>query len=432
MTPAARLAAAAEILDRLRSGRTAAEDVLKGWGQANRYAGSKDRRAIADRVYRVLRNRARLEWAAGRDDGRALVLFSLSLLDGVPLPEIEALYNGQGYAPPPLSEDERARLASRDGAPPAWVSAGLPAFVAEDFQRRFGATWAEEAEALLAPRAPIDLRVNGLKGSREAAADALRGEGLAPEPTPYSAWGLRLPAEPPPNIQKLAAFQDGRVEIQDEGSQLAAWLARAAPGETVVDFCAGGGGKTLALAQDMAGQGRLVACDVEVRRVEAIRPRLARAGLAADLRVLGPEGEGVEDLAEAADLVFVDAPCSGAGTWRRRPEAAWRLTQEEVERLHALQVVILDRAARLVRPGGRLAYVTCSVLARENDDSAAAFAEAHPGFRPVPIAEAVATPDLTDAGRVRLTELAHGHTLQLTPARTGTDGFFAALFERPL
>ena len=273
MTPAARLAAAADVLDRIASGRLAAEAVLKNWAASNRYAGSKDRRAIADRVYRVLRHRTRLAWAGGAEDGRTLVLASLALLDGAPLAEIEALYTGDGYAPAPLTEAERARLVAPPGEPPPWVSAGLPAFAAEDFRRSFGEAWAAEAEALLTPRAPIDLRVNGLKGTRQAAVEALAAEGLSSEPTPFSAWGLRLPSEPPPNVQKLAAFRDGRVEIQDEGSQLAAWLAQARPGETVVDFCAGGGGKTLALAQDMGGQGRLVACDVEAKRIEAIRPR---------------------------------------------------------------------------------------------------------------------------------------------------------------
>ena len=431
MTPAARLAAAAEVLDRIAAGREPAEAALKAWGVAHRYAGSGDRRAIADRVFRALRHRARLAWAGGGEDGRTLVLFSLALLDGLVLDDIERLYSGEGYGPPPLTAEERARLDAAPGEPPAWVGAGLPPFVADDFHSRFGADWPAEAEALMTPRAPIDLRVNALKATREQAAEALRAEGLAPEPTPFSAWGLRLAAEPPPNVQKLAAFRDGRVEIQDEGSQLAAWLARAAPGETVVDFCAGGGGKTLALAQQMRGEGRLIACDVEARRVDAIRPRLSRAGQSADLRVLGPAGEGVEDLDGAADLVFVDAPCSGSGTWRRRPEQAWRLTAEEVERLHALQVDILARAARLARPGARLAYVTCSVLSRENEDSAAAFAAAHPEFRSVGIRDALDTPNLTDAARERLGELAgEGHTLQLTPRRTGTDGFFVALFQR--
>ena len=177
---------------------------------------------------------------------------------------------------------------------------------------------------------------------------------------------------------------------------------------------------------------RLVACDVNTARLEAVRPRLARAGVSAELRLLGPEGEGTEDLDGRADLVFVDAPCSGSGTWRRRPEAAWRLTEAEVERFHALQVAVLGRAARLVRPGGRLVYVTCSVLGRENEDSAAAFAGAHAEFRPVPVAEAAGrAAGLTEAGRARLAELAGGgHQLQLTPARTGTDGFFVAIWER--
>jgi 16S rRNA (cytosine967-C5)-methyltransferase len=255
---------------------------------------------------------------------------------------------------------------------------------------------------------------------------------LAVSETPWSERGLRVPNDPPPNIQALPAWREGRIEVQDEGSQLAAWLAGAQPGERVVDYCAGGGGKTLALLQQLQGQGSLVACDVEAKRLEAIRPRLERAGSQAELRRLGPDGEGVADLEGAADLVFVDAPCSGSGTWRRRPEAAWRLTAEEVERLHALQVRILGWAAKLVRPGGRLVYVTCSVLGRENEDSAASFAQAHPAFRPVAAAEAaVRATALTEAGRERLTQLAGGgHQLQLTPARTGTDGFFVALFER--
>ncbi|MDP8915931.1 MAG: RsmB/NOP family class I SAM-dependent RNA methyltransferase, partial [Pseudomonadota bacterium] len=294
---------------------------------------------------------------------------------------------------------------------------------------QYGEGWAVEAEALLRPRAPIDLRVNGALASRIAVPAELHAEGLAAEPAPYSAWGLRLSSEPPPNVQKLAAFREGWLEIQDEGSQLAAWLAGT--GELVVDYCAGGGGKTLALRQS-APAARLVACDVEPKRLEAIRPRLTRAGAQAELRRLGPEGENMDDLAGRADLVFVDAPCSGSGTWRRRPESAWRLTAEEVERLHALQVAVLGRAARLVRPGGRLVYVTCSVLSRENGDSAKAFAHAHPEFRPRPITDALATPNLTEAGRARLAELAgSGHTLQLTPARTNTDGFFIATFTRP-
>ena len=416
MTPAARLAAAASVLDSIAQGRQPAEAVLKAWGQANRYAGSKDRRAVADRVYKVLRARARLSWAmGGREDGRALVIGSLSLIDGLALDEIETLHSGDGYGPRPLSKQERSRLtAAGEGELPGWVAAGLPAFVIEDFKATFGDRWAEEAQGLMAPRAPIDLRVNTLKTDVETVRAELTEAGLEATPTPWSPVGLRLPSEPPPNIQATEAFKDGRIEIQDEGSQVVCALAGAAPGMTVVDYCAGGGGKTLGLAQAMMGQGTLVAGDVVQKRLDNIRPRLARAGVEADLRLLGQNGGGMEDLNGKADLVFVDAPCSGSGTWRRRPEEAWRLTADEVERLHALQVRILGQAAKLVRPGGRMLYVTCSMLSRENEASADAFETAHPEFRPVAFDHPKAV----------------GRRLRLSPASTNTDGFFAALYER--
>ncbi len=418
MTPAARLAAAASVLDSIAQGRQPAEAVLKAWGQANRYAGSKDRRAVADRVYKVLRARARLSWAmGGREDGRALVIGSLSLIDGLALDEIEALHSGEGYGPRPLSKQERSRLTAGEGELPGWVAAGLPAFVVEAFKTTFGDRWAEEAEGLMAPRAPIDLRVNMLKTDVESVRAELAEAGLEATPTPWSPVGLRLPSEPPPNIQATDAFKDGRIEIQDEGSQIVCALAGAAPGMTVVDYCAGGGGKTLGLAQAMQGQGRLIAGDVAPKRLDNIRPRLARAGVEAELRLLGQNGGGMEDLNGQADLVFVDAPCSGSGTWRRRPEEAWRLTADEVERLHALQVRILGQAAKLVRSGGRLIYVTCSMLSRENEASADAFEAAHPEFRPVSI------PSPVNGG-------GGSHRLRLSPASTNTDGFFAALYER--
>ena len=338
---------------------------------------------------------------------------------------------------------------------PGWVQAGLPEFVVEDFKSVFGERWAEEARELMAPRAPIDLRVNSERATVDEVAAELAEVGLKAEPTPFSAWGLRLPSEPPPNIQTLDAFREGCIEIQDEGSQIVSWLAGARPGVTVVDYCAGGGGKTLALAQAMQGQGALVACDVVPKRLENIRPRLARAGVEADLRLLGQNGGGAEDLNGQADLVFVDAPCSGSGTWRRRPEDAWRLTAEEVERLHALQVRILGQAAQLVKPGGRLVYVTCSMLSRENEATTAAFEAAHPGFRPLPIPPPLGEGDHAQHGggggdRMRsttpqtpflrqvpstaktrsLSPDGGGTRLRLSPASTHTDGFFFAAYER--
>ena len=432
MTPAARLAAAASILDSIAQGRQPAESVLKAWGVANRFAGSKDRRAIADRVYKVLRARGRLVWAmGGREDGRALVIGSLSLIDGLPLEEIEALHSGDGYGPRPLSKQERSRLtAAGEGELPGWVASGLPEFAVEDFKATYGDRWAEEARELMAPRAPIDLRVNGLLATVHEVEGELREAGLSPEPTPYSTFGLRLASEPPPNVQALEAFKAGHIEIQDEGSQIVSWLAGAQPGLTVVDYCAGGGGKTLALAQAMQAQGTLVACDVVQKRLDNIRPRLTRAGVAADLCLLGQNGGGIEDLNGQVDIVFVDAPCSGSGTWRRRPEDAWRLTPEEVERLHALQVRILSQASQLVKPGGRLVYVTCSMLSRENEASVAAFEAAHPEFTPVSVASALSGAALNSEGAATLAAKADGHRLRLSPASTNTDGFFVALYER--
>lgn len=419
MTPAARLAAAAAVLDSIAQGRQPAEAVLKAWGQQNRFAGSKDRRAIADRVYRVLRARGRLEWAmGGRKDGRALVIASLSLIDGLPLDEIEALHSGEGYGPGPLSNKERARLtAAGEGELPGWVQAGLPEFVVEDFKATYGDRWAEEARELMAPRAPIDLRVNLAVTTREEVQNELVSAELDAAPTPWSAVGLRLPSEPPPNIQALEGFKAGRFEVQDEGSQIVCALAGAKPGLTVIDYCAGGGGKTIGLAADMDGQGKLVASDVVQKRLDNIRPRLERAGVEAELRLIGQNGGGMEDLNGQADLVLVDAPCSGSGTWRRRPEDAWRLTVEEVERLHALQVRILGQAAKLVKPGGRLAYVTCSMLSGENEASIAAFEATHPQFAPVEVEAPVRGAGST-ASRLRL-----------SPGSTGTDGFFMAIYE---
>ncbi|WP_409020524.1 RsmB/NOP family class I SAM-dependent RNA methyltransferase [Brevundimonas vesicularis] len=471
MTPAARLAAAASVLDSIHHSRQPAEVVLKAWGAANRYAGSKDRRAIADRVYKVLRAKGRLVWAMGnREDGRALVIGSLSLIDGLPLEEIEALHSGEGYGPRPLSKQERARITAPEGELPGWVAAGIPEFVLEDFKATYGDDYKQQAHDLMAPRAPIDLRVNVAKTTVAAVEAELIEAGLNPERTPWSAVGLRLSAEPPPNVQALEAFKLGHIEIQDEGSQLACWLTGVVPNMTVVDYCAGGGGKTLGLAmlgkpvvtkapekeEDSAPVSgwspvggdteaapapkakrvpgvrtlNLYAYDVVQKRLDNIRPRLNRAGVTADLRLLGQNGGGVEDLVNQADVVLVDAPCTGTGTWRRRPEDAWRLKLSEVERLHALQVQILDRASALVKPGGRLVFVTCSMLRAENEATAEAFEANHPDFAKVPVARALDSDLITQAGKAKLAELADGHRLRLSPASSDTDGFFAAVYER--
>ena len=419
MTPAARLQAAIEVLDRIASSRQPADQALKAWGAASRYAGSGDRRAVADRVYHCLRERG------GEGSGRKAVLASLALDDKLPRDEIAALFGGAGHGPAVLTADEQAWLEglSEGGG------ALLPEFIAAELERAFGAEASEEAHALLSNRALLNIRINDLKTDVQAVAEGFWEAGIAFEATRLSALGLRVREST--DLHALDAFKDGGFEVQDEGSQIASWLVDAKPGETVVDYCAGGGGKTLALGQMLAGQGRLVACDLNPRRLDVIRPRLERAGITAELHRIGPTGDALDDLQGQADRVLVDAPCSGSGTWRRRPEEAWRLTPDELKRLHALQIDILGRASAFVRPGGRLVYVTCSVLPSENGDVAAAFAAKHKDFRPLPIAEAADTARLTPEGRQRLAELSAGsHIVQLSPLRTGTDGFFIALFQR--
>ncbi len=418
MTPAARLSAAIQVLDAIATSRQPAETALKAWCVANRYAGSGDRRAIGERVFDCLRH------GAGQG-GREAVLASL-VKEGLSAPDITTLFSGSGYAPAALNAEELAKLSALGGGEPA----GLPSFIEHELGRTFGKDSRAEVSALLTSRAPVDLRVNGLVTFPQVLAASLADAGFANEPTPLSAVGLRLDVSAS-KLAALDAFKAGQFEVQDEGSQIAAFLLGAEPRQTVVDYCAGGGGKTLAIGQMMRGQGRLVACDLNPRRLDTVKPRLERAHLSADLRRVGPTGDKLEDLIGKADRVLVDAPCSGSGTWRRRPEEAWRLTEEQLHAVIKTQKDVLRRAAALVRPGGRLAYVTCSVLAAENADVATAFAANHPEFKPLPITEAAATPLLTDTARARLAELSGGgHTVQLSPRRTGTDGFFIALFQR--
>ncbi len=432
MTPEARLAAVIEVLEEIVAKDRPADLVAGGYLKARRYIGAKDRRAISDRVWGVLRRRARLDfWLQAEDmkvSPRGRVIADLVLTDKMTPTDLSALFAGGGRAPDRLTPGEHTFVQAIKGKDifrhdmPSWVKGEYPEWIESHLQQVFGDRLAAEM-GVLRDEAPVDLRVNTLKGDREAARVALLKEGLRAEPTPYSPIGLRLPARIALTAQQ--AFRDGLVDVQDEGSQLLALLTDAQPTHAVVDFCAGAGGKTLALAATMQNKGRLVACDVNERRSEKAVLRLRRADVHnVTRRVLESETDKwVKRQAGTFDRVLIDAPCTGTGTWRRNPDSKWRLSEQTVAELTALQGRIIDSASRLVRPGGRLIYATCSLLAEENERRVETFLAEHPDFTVVPVPEL--WPSLI-GGECPLS----GVYLRLSPARHNTDGFFAAVLER--
>jgi 16S rRNA (cytosine967-C5)-methyltransferase len=431
MTPAARISAAIEVIADIEARRRPAPDALKDWGLSHRFAGSGDRAAIAGLVYDTLRRRASSGHIMQEQGPRAAVLGMLRLERKLDPAAIARLADGARFAPPPLSEIEQARLDAADltGAPP-WVAGDYPEWLDPYLDRVFGGERAEEGAAL-ASRAPLDLRANTLVGDRDAAAAALAD--LNPTPTRWSPLGLRIALAADaksPAIHAEPAFIKGMIEVQDEGSQLAALFAAAKPGEHVVDLCAGAGGKTLALAAAMQNRGQLYATDTDKRRLAPIHDRLARSG-ARNVQVRTPKSVGNElaDLAGRADLVLIDAPCTGIGTWRRNPDAKWRMRPGALEVRLREQVGVLDRAVSLVKPGGRIAYVTCSLLAEENNDQVRAFLARVPDFALVPPVEVVAALG-ERAYLFRRAVLMSEAGLLMTPRRTDTDGFFVAVLAR--
>jgi 16S rRNA (cytosine967-C5)-methyltransferase len=430
MTPGARLAAAIEVLEAIERDRRPAVDALKGWGLAHRFAGSGDRAAIGGLVYDALRRKASSAYLMDADTPRAVALGMLKRERGLDAEAIARLADGSGHAPPPLTDVERGRLTSAtvEGAPP-WVAGDYPEWLDPQFARTFGDGRAEEGAAL-GSRAPLDLRVNTLKAELERAQRTL--EELKPEPTSWSPLGLRIRLgadAKAPAIHAEPAFIKGMVEVQDEGSQLAALFAAAAPGEQVVDLCAGAGGKTLALAAAMENKGQLYATDDDKRRLAPIHDRLTRSG-ARNVQVRTPKSVGTEldDLAGRIDLVLIDAPCTGTGAWRRNPDAKWRIRPGALEVRTKEQAEVLERAVPLLKPGGRIAYVTCSVLDEENGVQVQGFITRHPEFSIVPpreVAQAIARAD-----EFLGAALVSDQGLLMTPRRTGTDGFFVSLLRR--
>ncbi len=429
MTPSARLDAAIELLAEIEaSPRRPADAVANDFFRARRFIGGGDRRAVSDRAWRVLRALRRLAWwierAGARPTPRLLVAASLAL-EGWDLGGLHKAFSGGQYAPASLIPPEAAVLRAVEGHTlehpdmPRAVRLEVPDWILPLLEARFGPSLEAEMAAALQP-APLDLRVNLLKATREDAQAALLAEGLDAEPTPLSPWGLRIDGRRA--VTSGPAFQSGLVEIQDEGSQLAAALAGAGPDMRVADYCAGAGGKTLALAMQMGNRGHLVACDVSAPRLEGAVRRLRRAGVHnAERHLLAAGDKWPKRRAGSFDRVLVDAPCTGTGTWRRNPDAPGRLRRRDLDELLPKQAGILDAAARLVRPGGRLIYATCSLLAQENEMQVEGFLQRTPGFRLLPL-EAAWTSPAPPPGP--------GPYLSLTPLLHGTDGFFGAVLER--
>jgi 16S rRNA (cytosine967-C5)-methyltransferase len=432
MTPTARLSAAMEVIADLEVRRRPAGDALKDWGLTHRFAGSSDRAAIAGLVYDALRRKASSAWLMGEATPRAAILGMLRRERGLDVTAIAALCSGARFAPAPLTEAEQKALVREglEGAPPA-VAGDYPDWLDPHFARVFGDERAAQGAAL-ASRAPLDLRVNTLKAEREEVMQKLAH--LGAESTRWSPQGLRIKLgadAKSPAIHAEPCFRKGEIEIQDEGSQLAALFALAKPGEQVLDLAAGAGGKTLALAAAMENRGQIYATDIDKRQLAPIHERIARAG-ARNIQVRTPRGEAdvTGDLTGRLDCVLIDAPCTGTGTWRRSPDAKWRVRPGALEERVKQQVMLLDRAADLVKTGGRIVYVTCSVLAEENSDQIREFLTRRSDFASVPPAE-VATATLGERATLfcRAARLA-GEGLLMTPLSTDTDGFYVAVMRK--
>lgn len=453
MTPAARIAAVIELLDEMLGTERPADTIMSAYFRARKFIGSKDRAAVASHAYRVLRNFLRLNWHLERANakltGRNLMLAELLLAEGVAREDVKNVFSGEKYAPEKLREEETyltSRLLSASQLPslgaraavdpendnslwepqdmPLHIKVECPPEYAEKFQSVFGEDFEKEMRGMMT-EAPMDLRVNPRVMLRDEALAEIRRERIDVLPCELSPFGIRVAGRPA--LQTLDIFRRGGVEIQDEGSQLIALLLGAKPGEAVVDFCAGAGGKTLAIAAQMNNKGRVVACDVLDKRLAKARTRFTRAGLDnIQTRPLSSENDKwVKRSAGTFDRVLVDAPCSGTGVWRRNPDARWKQLGPSLDALLSLQESILRSAARLAKPGGTLVYATCSLLPDENQNQVEKFLAAHPDFKLIPVRDAWQNAMGTDAP-----EALQGEYMALTPARHETDGFFAAIMEK--
>jgi 16S rRNA (cytosine967-C5)-methyltransferase len=441
MTPGARIQAAVEILEDLAANPRPADKALREWGAAHRFAGSKDRAAIRSHVFAAFRRRGEAAEIMGGDGARSLVLGSTRLGLGWNAAEIAASIGAGKHDAAPVTTEERGRLESAQASTHPQGAINWPVWLREKLEAEQGAR-AEALMASLIETAPLDLRVNVEASERDKVIEALSSVGFPAKPTPNSPWGVRIARDEDlvgANVRALPMFRTGTIEIQDEGSQLTALLSHAVAGEQILELCAGGGGKTLALAAMLGRKGQIYACDIDWTRLKAGQERIKRAGLhivqPREIDAWDPKDGGgdpdLESLAGKMDLVFLDVPCTGSGAWRRAPDAKWRLTPDAFKRYIETQGAILRRGARLVKPGGRLVYVTCSVFAEENAEQISRFLDRTKEFALADLAAhwREAGEELPDGVGVIIPG-AEGRALQLSPTTTHTDGFFIAMLER--
>lgn len=425
MTPAARTQAVIEILTDIFNNPKPADGIASFYFRNRRYIGSKDRSAISSTLYRIMRQYHRLGWwiknYGAEITPRTLALAEITLNGEMDLPP-EQIFTGGKYTPEPLSKEERHLSSSLEGKKlehkhmPAREKAECPEWAFGYLQKHLGARFEQEMDAMKTA-APLDVRVNLIKADRDPVLKILQEDGFDAHAGKISPLSIRIYGRP--QISQHPLFKEGSIEIQDEGSQMVAVVADAKPGEQVVDFCAGAGGKTLALGAAMNNKGRIVAMDVLGGRLERAKERFRRAGLHnIETRALTSERDKyVKRHTEHFDLVLVDAPCTGTGTWRRDPDKRWRQLGPGIDALIPLQKNILESACRMVKPGGRLVYATCSLLPEENEEQIEKFLKDHPDFE---VKEIDNVPSSLKGDKY----------LKLTPAQHDTDGFFAAVVVR--
>lgn len=422
-----RLAAAIEVLEDIGRRHRPVADALKDWGLSHRFAGGGDRAAIGNIVYDALRHKRSAGWLLGQDTPRAIGFGALLLEWGQTAQSLNEALDGDKFAPPLLSAAELQAIADhRLAAAPDAVRADVPDWCEPLFERAFGPAWVEEGAAL-ATRPPLDLRVNTLQANRDKVLAELTGTGA--KPSAIAPHGIRIPPIDGdgrhPNVQAEPAFQKGWFEVQDEGSQIAAALAGAEAGMQVLDFCAGAGGKTLALSAAMENRGQIFAHDAEKARLAPIFDRIRRSENR-NVQIVTKPVE-LAPLGNHMDIVLVDAPCTGSGTWRRRPDAKWRLTQRQLDARKGEQSAILDAAKAYVKPGGLLVYITCSVFDEENGEQIAAFRDRHSGFVPVDHRQLW---DSRFPGHEAAARIGAKGDISLSPALSGTDGFYFCALRR--